>query len=59
MVRPRYSSAPRVSSSSAAPKVYGEGRVCDFPACKTQLSRYNDSVYCYLHVPDERMRRRI
>jgi len=58
MSRPRHSSALPVSSSAAAPKVYGEGRVCNYPSCMTQLSRYNDSTYCYLHVPDGRAPRR-
>jgi len=46
------------AQSSNAPKVFGEGRVCSYPSCKTRLSRYNANLFCYLHAPSERPLRR-
>ena len=42
---------------SHAPNVFAKGRVCSYPPCKTQLSRYHANTYCYLHAPTEPPRR--
>ena len=49
----RYSST-QTASSSHAPKVFAEGRVCAYPSCTTQLSRYNANSLCALHSRPER-----
>ncbi len=53
-----HQSAVPLASSSQKMKVFGEGRVCSYPSCNTQLSRYNPSPLCYRHAVDERPRRR-
>jgi hypothetical protein len=50
----RYSSSQTVQSSSRAPKVFSEGRVCGHPTCTTKLSRYNADAVCALHARAER-----
>jgi hypothetical protein len=32
-------------------RTFPKGRVCSEPGCKTKLSIYNESEYCYLHEP--------
>lgn len=32
-------------------RTYGEGRVCEQPGCRTRISRYNKSAYCWAHAP--------
>ncbi|MHB1503500.1 MAG: hypothetical protein ACYCTL_08015 [Acidimicrobiales bacterium] len=32
-------------------RTFPQGRVCSEPGCKTKLSIYNESEYCYLHEP--------
>jgi hypothetical protein len=34
-----------------APRTYKRGRVCKEPGCRTMLSIYNKSKYCYAHQP--------
>ena len=57
MSRLRQSSIQPAYSSQRL-KEFGEGRVCSYPSCKTQLSRYNASTLCYRHAVGERPARR-
>ena len=43
--------AVHLPARAAAPRVpvYGRGRVCAEPDCRTVLSSYNPSAYCWLH----------
>jgi hypothetical protein len=40
-----------INGSDRPSKVFGTGRLCREPECETQLSRYNNGKYCYLHEP--------
>jgi len=44
----------RVRSRKGQVNSYGDGRVCGWRGCATQLSRYNKTVLCSVHDrPDE------
>ena len=43
--------AQRVGSSARRPRTYNEGRVCGSKGCKTVISRYNRSDFCFTHAP--------
>jgi hypothetical protein len=42
--------------SGQRPQVYGTERVCDFPECRTVLSRYNPDPTCEPHKSANRQR---
>jgi hypothetical protein len=40
-----------ISGSDRPSKSFKAGRTCKHPECETQLSIYNDGIFCYQHEP--------
>lgn len=57
-IAPVFAGAPSRQNASSGSRVWGTGRVCDYPGCETKLSIYNYDVCCWTHRGFKRYRLR-